>query len=550
MTVWNLVWRSAYHDSVTLMRVTRDMEAVAGVERAAAMMATPHNRELLAGAGLLAEAGALAAPADLIVAVVAADEAAARGAEAAARRALSAVPAAGHAAASSGPRPRSLAAALRARPDASLALISVPGPYAAAEARKALRAGLHVMLFSDNVPVEAEVALKRLAAERGLFLLGPDCGTAIIAGVPLGFANAVPRGRIGVVAASGTGLQEITCLVARAGEGISHAIGVGGRDLTDAVGGLMTERALAALAEDPATEVICLAGKPPGPATAARLRDVVARLGKPCVLHFVGAVADGERPTGEQGARAARQDDRLAQPPTAGAGLAAGRDRDPGEHGPIVEAGTLEDCARAAVALARGEPPVAVEFTVPDAAVRRLIDDAVKGLTSGQRYVRGVYSGGTLAWEALHLLARALGDGAEDVTGGGTGHRVVDLGEDIFTIGRPHPMIDGSLRRDWIRREAADPATAVLLLDVVLGHGAHPDPAGELLPAIEAARAAARAGGRGLSIVATVVGTDGDLQDFRAQTARLEAAGAIVMPSNAQAARLAARIAARTAGGV
>jgi FdrA protein len=268
--VWNFVWKSAYHDSVTLMRLTRDMEAVAGVERAAAMMGTAHNRDLLAGAGLLAEAGASAAPADLVVAVVADDEPAARAAEAAARRALASVPAAGRIPGGGGPRPRTLASALRARPDASLVFISVPGPYAAAEAGKALRAGRHVMLFSDNVPLEAEIALKRLAAERGLFLLGPDCGTALIAGVPLGFANTVPRGRIGIVAASGTGLQEVTCLIARAGESVSHAIGVGSRDLGDAVGGLMAERALTALGDDEATEVVCVIGKPPGSESRAR----------------------------------------------------------------------------------------------------------------------------------------------------------------------------------------------------------------------------------------------------------------------------------------
>ncbi len=511
MAVWNFVWKSAYHDSVTLMRLTRDMEGVAGVERAAAMMGTPQNRELLAGAGLLGDAGAAAAPGDLVVAVVAEHEQAARAAEAAARQALATGAGRPTAWAATGPQPRTIASALRVLPDATLAFVSVPGPYAAAEARKALDAGLHVMLFSDNVPVEAEVALKRLAAERGLFLLGPDCGTAIIAGVPLGFANAVPRGRIGIAAASGTGLQEITCHVARAGEGVSHAIGVGGRDLSDAVGGLMMDRALAALAEDPATAVVCLVGKPPSGAVAARLRATATRLGKPCVLHFVG---DASRPGAD------------------------------GLH----DAATLEDCARAAVAIARGERPVALEFSAPDAEIGRRVDEAARSLGRGQRFVRGIYSGGTLAWEALHLLKRELGDVGDGVTGSQPGHRVVDFGEDVFTVGRPHPMIDGGVRRDAIRREAADPATAVVLLDVVLGHGTHPDPAGELLPAIDAARVRARAAGHGLVVIASVVGTACDPQGLAAQTARLEASGVIVMPSNAQAARLAGRVAARAAG--
>jgi len=284
--LWNFVWKSAYYDSVTLMRLTRDLEAVPGVRRAATMMGTPQNRALLKDAGLLGADGEAASPNDLLIAVAADDEASARAAEAAVRAALTARPSPGDRRTAA--RPRSLDSALRVLPDATLALISVPGLYAGAEARKALAAGLHVMLFSDNVPVETEVELKRLAIARDLFLMGPDCGTAIVNGVPLGFANAVPRGRIGIAAASGTGLQEVACLVAAAGEGISHAIGVGGRDLSDAVGGLMMERALAALARDPATEAVCVIGKPPGPSVARRLETLARTLGKPCVVHFVG----------------------------------------------------------------------------------------------------------------------------------------------------------------------------------------------------------------------------------------------------------------------
>src|SRR5881296_4495197 len=285
MPAFNFVRASFYRDSVTLMRLARDMEAVAGVTAAAAMMGTPHNRALLDQAGLLAAEGAGAQPADLIIAVAADSAAAADAARAAAERALLA-PRATAAVGSSGAAPRTLAAATKILPDANLALISVPGAYAGAEALQALRAGLHVMLFSDNVPVETEVALKRLALERGLLMMGPDCGTAIVDGVPLGFANAVPRGRIGLAAASGTGLQETTCTIAREGEGVSQAIGVGGRDLSDEVGGLMMLRALELLAGDAATEVVCLVGKPPGAGVARRLADALAKLAKPCVACF------------------------------------------------------------------------------------------------------------------------------------------------------------------------------------------------------------------------------------------------------------------------
>lgn len=509
MPVWNFVRRSVYHDSVTLMRLTRDMEAVAGVRRAAVMMGTPANRALLAQAGLLTADGETAGPVDLLIAVAAEEAEAATAAAAAAAAGLARRPAP----APGAPHPHTLAAALRALPDATLALVSVPGAYAGAEARRALTAGLHVMLFSDNVPVETEVELKRLARTRGLFLLGPDCGTAILDGVPLGFANAVPRGRIGLVAASGTGLQEVICRLAAEGEGVSHAIGVGGRDLSDAVGGVMTLAALEALAADALTEVIVLVGKPPGPAVGPRAAAALAATGKPSVCCLVGA---------------------------AGAGRAPAAAASPLVHA----AGTLEDAALAAVALLRGQEPRAVDFSLPATEIDRLAAEQSRGLAPGQQFVRGLYAGGTLAWEAVALLSAALDGVTPGVSGGEGGHRVIDLGADVFTVGRPHPMIDGSVRRDWIEREARDPSTAVLLLDLVLGHGAHPDPAGELAPALAAARRTAAAAGRGLAVVAAVVGTERDPQPRAAQVAALRAAGALVMDSNAQAARLAARIAA------
>ena len=499
---WNFVRRSFYQDSVTLMRLARDMEAVAGVARAAAMMGTPQNRTLLRDAGLLTAEGETAGPTDLIVAVLADGASAAEAARAAAEAALAARrPTAGPGA----PRPRTLASALRAMPDATLALVSVPGAYAGAEALKARRAGLHVMLFSDNVPLARERELKTLARARGLFLMGPDCGTAIVGGVPLGFANAVRRGLIGIAAASGTGLQEVACHVAAAGEGVSHAIGVGGRDLSDEIGGLMLEPALAALDADPDTRVVCVVGKPAGAATLGRLRAWIGKLAKPCVAVFMGAPPRGDEPW----------------------------------H----VAATLEDAASAAVALARGAAPAPVEFSAPAADIATLVENERLPMRRLQRFVRGLYAGGTLAYEALGILSTRLADVAPGVAGRGQTHRVVDLGEEVFTVGRPHPMLDGTIRREWIEQEAADPATAVLLLDVVLGYGAHADPAGEVLPAIRRARAVAGAAGRYLAVVASVCGTEQDPQRRSAQVTALADAGVIVMPSNAQAARLAALIA-------
>ena len=509
MPVWNVVYKGVYHDSVTLMQLTHDLQVIDGVRRATVMMATPANRALLRDAGILTPDGDTASPNDLIIAVEADDMAAAQAGAQAAEAALS----------TSRPsaltrqtsyRPHTLRSALTTFDGANLALISVPGLYAGREAMKALRAGLHVMLFSDNVPVTSEIELKRFARDRGLLMLGPGCGTAIIDGVPLGFANAVPRGRIGLAAASGSGLQEVSCQIAAAGAGVSQAIGVGGRDLTDEVGGLMMARALEILAADPGTDVIAVLGKPPGPRTWERLQTQLAQLRKPCAVHLAG----WHSAAGEFWSAAA----------------------------------TLEEAALAAVALLRGVGTTPIEFTTPRDQIEHLIVEATHAMQPGQRFVRGLYAGGTLAYEALGLLQAELPNVFPGIVGGGEGHSVVDLGEDRFTLGRPHPMIDGTIRREWILRAAEDPATAVILLDVILGYGAHPDPAGDLLPAIERATWQAQAGGRHLAVVASVCGTEQDRQRRSAQIDALRAHGVIVMPSNAQAARLVAGIVARLIG--
>jgi FdrA protein len=509
MPVWNVVHKGVYHDSVTLMHLTRDLQVVDGVQRATVMMGTPANRALLQEAGLLTPDGDTASPNDLIVAVQADDMGAAQAAAQAAEGALSASRSLTltH---QTTYRPHTLRSALTLCDEANLALISVPGVYAGLEAMKALRAGLHVMLFSDNVPVTAEIELKRFALARGLLMLGPDCGTAIINGVPLGFANAVPRGRIGLAAASGSGLQEVSCLIAAAGEGISQAIGVGGRDLTDEIGGLMMAHALEILAADPSTEVIAMLGKPPGPRTWERLQTKLAQLSKPCIVHLSGSVS------------------------AVGASWYA--------------AATLEETALGAVALLRGMRTSPIAFTMPGEQIQRLIVEATRAMQPGQRFVRGLYVGGTLAYEALSLLQAQLPNVSPAVLGEWEGHSVVDLGEDHFTLGRPHPMIDGTIRREWILRAAENPATAVILLDVILGYGAHPDPAGELLLTLQQATHQAQAGGRHLAVVASVCGTEQDLQRRSAQIDALRAHGVIVMPSNAQAARLAAGIVACRVG--
>jgi FdrA protein len=487
MLVRVVVRRSYYRDSMVLMRVAEAVRALPGVREAAALMGTPANHELLASAGLAADETKDATPGDLVIAVLGETDAAAEAGLAEAERVLTEQRPAGAVAGRA--LPRTLDAALRQLPDANLAAISVPGAYAAFEAQRALRRGLHVFLFSDNVPLQDEIELKRLALERGLLCMGPDCGTAYVNGVGLGFANVVPRGRVGCVAASGTGLQAVVSRLAALGEGISHGIGVGGRDLSAQVGGVMTLTALDALASDAVTEAIVVIGKPPAPDVVPRLEAAIARVAKPVVVCCLGA-----RP----------------------AGSAAGR-----------WVGTLDDAADLVAATLRGEswsPRLFADLAAVRARLARARSHASRGT------ILGLYTGGTLAHEADLVLAPLVQDAV----------RLVDLGDDEFTRGRPHPMIDPEARAARVREAGASGDVGVLLLDLVLGRAVHPDPATPLAAAIGDARRTAASAGRTLVAVASVVGTDGDPQDLGRQVATLEAAGVEVLPSNAQAARFAA----------
>jgi FdrA protein len=427
-----------------------------------------------------------------------------------------------------GAEPATLDAALRAQPGANLAVISLPGAYAAREAHRALDHGLHVMLFSDNVPLADEIALKTVARSRGLLVMGPDCGTAIVNGKPLCFANVVRRGPVGIVAASGTGLQEVSALVDRGGSGVSQALGTGGRDLKDdRVGGISMLMGIEALARDEATRVIVVISKPPAPAVAAKVVAALEAAGKNAVVHFVG----------------------LASPPAPASAL-------------VRYAANLEEAAGMAVEMAGGRPWTGRTFDLPDAVIEALVARETAGMATFQRFARGYFTGGTLADEAWILLHRLTGavhsnnqtnpDFVLADPRVSLGHTVVDLGDDAFTVGRPHPMIDPGIRTERIDAEASDPSVAVMLVDVVLGYGSHPDPAGALVPSLAGAKRSAAARGGRLAVVASVTGTPGDYQGFAGQKAKLEAAGVVVMPSNAQASMLVATIlqaVSATAGG-
>jgi FdrA protein len=523
MPILTSIKPKSYHDSVRLMRVSEVLSGLSQVKQAIAAMSTDANKRVLAEVGLLTDDVRRAGANDLVLVIEADSETAGRAAIDEAERILAEGdrPAAAGVAAAA---PRTLEQARRALADANLMLISTPGAYAALEAAKALQAGMHVFLFSDNVTPEEELALKRLAISRGLLMMGPGCGTAVINGVALAFANVLKRGPVGVVGASGTGLQELTSLVDRGGAGISQAIGVGGRDLSEAIGGIMMLQGIAMLAADPATEVIALISKPPAALVARKILDAARASGKPVVTNFLGSKRSGS------------------------------------EDG-VEFATTIEEAAEAVlrqVDILRSSSSGIDEGrrTKDGGAVSRLLEQAEgeRGrLRPGQRYLRGLFSGGSLCDEAMGILSQALGGVYSNIplapqwaledAWRSKAHSCVDLGEEEFTRGRPHPMIDPRLRQERLLKEAEDPEVAVILLVVVIGYGAHDDPAGALGETIRVARASAVTAGRYLSVVAHVCGTLQDPQGLEQQEQTLREAGALVLPTNAQAARVAAAIA-------
>lgn len=496
--VVNRVREGFYLDSVALMRLSQEIGAIGGVETASLMIGTQSNRDLLADAGLMAPEAEAAGPNDLIMAVRAESSEAAQAALDEAEVRLKRRDSGGGTGETW--NPRTFDTALAALPDANIALISVPGAFAAREARVALRHGLHVMMFSDNVPVTEEVALKHDAQDRGLLLMGPDCGTALIGGVPLAFANEVPTGVIGAVAASGTGLQEVSTLIGRAGGGLSHGIGVGGRDLSTEVGGIMTLCAIDALDADPGTERIVLISKPPAADVAGRIFERVAQSKKHFTVCFLGMDA-------------------------------------PDLPGNATFAPTLRAAAEDALDGMRTD----AGFDADGIAAK-----AKEAYAAGRSRITGLYSGGTMCAEAqvilrsagLSVASNAPIPGAGKISGDqGEGHVLLDLGADEYTLGRPHPMIEPSVRDKPLATALADSRTAVVLLDIVIGHGAHQDPAAHLAASIAGAPT------EGPLLVASVCGTEEDPQGYSSQVETLRDCGVIVAPSNAHAAEVAVSIA-------
>ena len=478
----------AYYDSVSLMQISQQVKMTEGVDDAQIGMATELNVGLLQQSGY--DIPATVTPNDVVVALRAiSDEAIVRGLAALdANLAALREQARNAGTGTDDVASRTSASAAQRQSDAAISVISVPGAHAFAEAMDAIDAGLSVMLFSDNVPVADEILLKDAAAKRGVLLMGPDCGTAVVNGIALGFANVVRRGPVGMIAASGTGAQQVMCLLDLAGVGISHCLGLGGRDLGAAVGGRSARQAIAALGADEATEQIILVSKPAAPEVVADLEQQAAAIGKQVTWA------------------------------TLGKGL------------PDLTAGVEQALRAGGHAVPTWPSWPGVDASQPVAGK-----------------LRGLFCGGTLADEAMFIAEQSLGDIRSNLTddpalaisadGPSEGHLILDFGDDEMTRGRPHPMIDPSLRLARIRSEGRDPNCGVLLLDLLIGYGAHAEPATDHADAIREARAAAQADGRELPVVVSLIGTESDPQGLARVAEALSAAGASVFASNAQAAR-------------
>ena len=501
MTATEVEIRSgAYYDSIVLMQLQRSLVALPGVLDAGVIMGTDANKDILVQSDLMSPQVQAAVADDLVIVVKGKDKTSARSAIEKVDELLTVRRSSGI---DEEYRPKSLETAVKLLPDAQWVLISVPGRFAAGVARESLNLGKHVFIFSDNVSQEDEIELKRLAASKGLLVMGPDCGTAVVNGIGLGFANKVRTGPVGIVAASGTGLQQVSSRIHQFGSGVTQALGTGGRDLSESVNAITARQGLDLLSRDPDTKVVVLISKPPSPKVADDLVQAVRQSGKPSVLNFIGYstpmhVLDN-----------------------------------------VHFATTFDETAEMAVKLS-------AEVVEP---VREL---DIGRFAAGQRYLRGLFSGGTLAYEALLILQNYLPAVYSNVPLNkefrledsliSQADTIIDLGEDEFTVGRLHPMMDNELRIRQLEKEAKDPQVAIILLDVVLGYGAHPDPAGELAPVIARVKAEAEAAGRYLEVVAVVSGTDEDPQGLDGQIQQLEGAGAVVDTSNDASVRYVGRL--------
>jgi len=503
LPVVEIVLRNLFRDSIQLMRLSEDVKKFDGVDDAVVAMGTDTNRRLLQDLGLLGKESGGAADGDLMISVRMAEGVDADDLMARVQKLVMSPPAA-----SRGEKKlvfHSVRTATEHLGKANLAIISLPGGQAFEPTMELLKNDLNVHLFSDHVPVEQEIRLKSYATSHGLLVLGPGAGTSIIGGVGLGFANSVRKGNVGIVASAGTGIQEVSTMLDGIGLGVSAALGVGGTDLSEEVGGVMTKACLTLLERDVKTKIIMIVAKTPKEKV---IQDVMAHVAeattKPVVACFLGL----NLPFND--------DSRVRHAKTL--------------HSAVSQVATIEG----GDALNRCRATLGLNFESLSEASRKIASK----LSPGQEFVRGLYSGGTLAHETLLVFRELVGEPysntplssgfALDDPNRSKANSVVDLGDESFTEGRAHPMIDPTLRRLRITKESKDSAVAAIMLDIVLGYGSAPDPGGALLGAIEDAKRS-----REITFMAHICGTNSDPQPLQEQSEKLSRAGVMLFPSNA-----------------
>ncbi|OIK14458.1 hypothetical protein BIV60_11540 [Bacillus sp. MUM 116] len=504
MTKKTIVFKNVYYDSVKLMLVTNELNTLEGINEAAVVMGTDLNKETLERTGLMTEDAAKTAATDMIVALEGKSESAI---EEALLKLDSLLNAKNSSSSNDQYRPRSLETALKMQPNSNLSIISVTGKYAKDAAMEALQNNLHVMLFSDNVPLDEELELKEYAVKKDLLVMGPDCGTALINNTPLAFSNKVKQGDIGIVAASGTGAQEVMTLISANGGGLSQIIGTGGRDLNEKISGLMVLQGLKALTNDDQTKIIVLISKPP----AKVVRDKVVQyihenIKKPVIVNFLCEKFEQK------------------------------------EDGNIYYVSTLEDAALKALQLAGYREDI--QPLVVDEAIDRIAEQESRKLQKSKAYIRGIFCGGTLAYECLFILEDKIETAQSNLSKKNkvkniqnmTTHTIIDFGEDEFTVGRAHPMIDPTLRHEVFENTLKHEETAVIVLDIVLGYGANLEPQKIFVETLKKYQ------GPYVSVIANICGTEEDPQDYETIVSELESVGVMIMPSNQTAAKLALKI--------
>ncbi len=497
--LYTIIKENTYKDSIVLMLLSNKLSAIDGVNKVSIMMGTPANKDIFKSSGLGTDELEKAKPNDIVIVVDTDQEE--KVAEVKEEVEVALKGESDSQDTSKGQEAHNWKRAMELANNPNLALISIPGQYAAMEAENALNEGLHVFMFSDNVSKEDEVKLKQKAHEKGLLVMGPDCGTALIHGVPLAFTNNVNEGDIGIVGASGTGIQEVTTIIDRYGKGVTNALGTGGRDLSTEVGAITMLDSIKALNQDPKVKVITVISKPPAEEVQRKVLNVLRNIDKPVVTLFLG-----DKPSYQE------------------------------EN--IYHAYTLEEAAVVAVQLSNGDKPNFEPTTVRNVNV--LLKDSQVG-------IKGYYSGGTLATEAAMLVKDAFKDEISEEKKDGyilktKNHEIIDLGDDVYTQGKPHPMIDPENRIEMIEKSVNDPKTAVIMIDNVIGNGGHEDMASELAPTIKRILNSARQEGRELAVLATVVGTAQDIQGYDKQIDTLKESGAIICKTNDQMVRTAIQL--------